>query len=129
MDDPLRRLIRELRTETCPREVLDRVAERIGPRPRFQPRRLVAFLVAGATALVALITWYPSSRPHLEPAPAAEVQPDHELVIRQTQGTLMYVGQVLLEAAVQAETTVANDAVPSLENAFRTLKNKIGSSI
>jgi hypothetical protein len=127
MDDHLQGLVRELRNERCPRAVLDRVAERIGHRTKLTRRwpRLLPWAIASALVMVAVSAWYWPSRRDLQPTAAAEVQVDRALVIQQTQGALVYIGHALIEAAAHTESTILNQTVPPLQNAFRTLKTKV----
>jgi hypothetical protein len=134
MDDQLQRLARELRDETCPRAVLDKVAERIARdraasgRSRYRLTRAIAsLLLIGA---ITIWQWQARREGHLATvALAAKAEADRALVIQQIRGALVYVGQVLLEAAVHSEEIILNEAVPPLRNGFQTAKDKVTKPI
>lgn len=134
MDQDLQRLTRELRKEKCPQRVLDEVARRISaqaseaPASAAYPRLLTTALITAALVIACgLVIWHPSpsgpAQPHL--APAAGPTLDRTQVIRQAEGTLGYIGCILLDAGSHTERIVLNQAVPPLRNSLVTAREKL----
>jgi hypothetical protein len=144
MDENLQQLTRDLRKETCPQRVLDEVARRISAQPP-APNRF-RYAIAGAlTALIVLggiALWRWPIDKGSPPAPQL-VQTDallrqkhyggqainRALVARQAEGTLAYIGQVMVHAGAHSEKVILNETVPQLRNSFETAKNKIMNRI
>ena len=133
MHEDLQQLARELRKETCPQRVLDEVARRISvesPSPNRFPYRIAAALGALAV-LCGIFLWrWPAGK---ESHSASEIVQsdaiDRGLVVRQAEGTLAYIGQVMVQAREHSEKVILNDAVPQLRNSYETAKNKIMNRI
>ena len=132
MDDRLQKLIAELRRESCPPSLMDRVARRLdrdraSSRPRqfsFLPRFAGAVLL---TVVVTAATWYWTPRPS-PPAPVvtiAQSTSDRALVLEQTQGAIVAIGRILIDAGNHAEDAVLSDALPHLIQTFRSAQTKL----
>jgi hypothetical protein len=130
MDDKLQELIRQLQRESCPPEVMDRVAERIAreqdtPHPL---RQVWAWGTAVLALLLALGAWQRQADRHAQKRVAeleARVRANRGRVAEQTAGALGYIGQVLLEVAAQSQDSILKEAVPPLREGLETTKNKI----
>jgi hypothetical protein len=135
MDEQLQRLVRHLREESCPPEVMERVARRIAQEKasarRFWPRW--GWAVACVVLLVTLGAWQWQSaldaqrrvaeleaREHADRARADRVR-----VAEQTAGALAYIGQALREAAAHSQDSILKKAVPPLRDGLQTTKNKV----
>lgn len=139
MDDPIPRLIRELRGEACPPSVTEHVARRIArdaaTRPR-RPRR-PAFVLAVVAASLAVIPGLPVLRSFLSrpdtsrPVAVATrpAEPDHAQIVEQTHVALALVGRFLLDAGVRAENAVLDEAVPPLLKGLHSAKTKLVSPL
>jgi hypothetical protein len=133
MDEDLQQLARELRKETCPERVLDEVARRISaqrpPPNRFRYR--IAAGLAASVALCSIALWRWPSREGSAPAPevASKEVVDRVQVARQAEGTLEYIGQVMVHASAHSEKVILNDAVPQLRDSFETAKDKLMNHI
>ena len=119
MDDQLQRLVRELRRESCPPEVIDRVAQRIA-REKGGARRL---RWAWGVALLALLVGFGGWQ--RQAVRQEKARGDRMRVAEQTAGALGYVGQVLLEVAAQSQDSILKEAVPPLRDGLQTTKNKV----
>lgn len=134
MDDPLERLIRTLRDETCPPAVLERASRRIA-RDRRKDRRWRLSWVPGLAVALAVVVLAAallrSGAPRRDTAASASAQerPDHALVLEQTQGALVLIGRILVEAGTQAGNTVRDEAGPPLLESFHTTRNRILHSL
>jgi hypothetical protein len=130
MDDKLQELARELRSESCPPEVMDRVTKRIArekapPRP---PRQAWAWGVALLALLLALGAWQKQADRHAQKRVAqleAKGRAARGHVAEQTAGALGYIGQVLLQVAAQSQDSILKEAIPPLRDGLETTKNKI----
>jgi hypothetical protein len=121
MDDQLQRLVRELRRESCPPEVIDRVAQRI-TREKGGARRLRSAWAWGVALLALLVgfgTW------QRQAVRKEKARGDRMRIAEQTAGALGYVGQVLLEVAAQSQDSILKEAVPPLRDGLQTTKNKV----
>lgn len=136
MDDPLSRLIRDLRTERCPDSVLERVARRVGrdPVPAAGSSRVRPLALAfGGVALgvVLLVGWlWRSSEPAGHPVHLAQSSvSERARVLEQTHGALVAIGQVLIDAGTRAEKTLLEETVPPLVDSFRTAQDKLNQAL
>ena len=131
MDEDLQQLARELRKETCPQRVLDEVARRISAQtpPRF--RYAIAAALAASVVLCGIALWrWPFGGGSPRPSKVAQKEAiDRAQVARQAEGSLAYIGQVMVHAGAHSERVILNDAVPQLRNSLETAKNKIMNSI
>jgi hypothetical protein len=124
MDPQLQRLIGELREETCPSAVLERVHDRIsregkaGRTWRYQ----LGWSMAMVAAVFAIGFWQWHARQEAQ-------RSARTLVIQQTYGALALIGQTLLEAAAHTENALLEEAVPPLRNGLETAKNKVTNPI
>ena len=134
MDDPREKLIRELRSENCPRSVLDQVNRNIardGGRSRPFPR-VIAFRLVGAVVAIVLGAWLigqviPRSKP--VPSLASPETTDRTRALEQTQGAIVMIGEVLLRAGTQVESSLLDEAVPPVLKSFHTAKDKLKHSL
>jgi hypothetical protein len=131
MHEDLQELARELRKETCPQRVLDEVARRISEQTPRRFRYAIAAALAASVALCGIALWrWPGGRgSQRAPEVAQKEGIDRVLVARQAEGTLAYIGQVMVHAGAHSERVILNDAVPQLRNSLETAKNKIMNSI
>ncbi len=140
MDDPVPRLIRELRGETCPRSVRDRVARRIArdaASAACRPRRpvfawgLVAALVVAVLVASAILLRPPRlpvpdhHRAEASSAAPTPSDPDRTRVVEQTQVALALVGRFLIDAGVRAENAVLDEALPPLLRSLHSAQTKL----
>jgi hypothetical protein len=131
MDENLKRLVEELRHETCPQRVLDEVARRL---PRKPPSRLgfkVAVAVVAAIVLSAFALWYlPEGRnTDGKPNAGSPVAMDSARAAQQAKMALGCLGAVLRDAGARSEEVILKKAVPPLRNSLQTAKNKIVNHI
>ena len=132
-DYDLQRLVRELRAETCPPGVMNRVAQRLSretartPQSRFP----LAWATAGLATLAAVGIWHDQvhrkahTRVTLELAEKAQL--NRARVVQQTEQSLIFVGYALHKALAHSETTISQQAVPPLRNGLQTLKSKLSN--
>jgi len=129
MHEDLQELARELRKETCPQRVLDEVARRISaqaPPPSPFRYRIAAALAASIMLCgIALWRWSVGGGSPRASEVAQKETIDRVQVARQAEGTLAYIGQVMVHAGAHSERVILNDAVPQLRNSLETAKNKI----
>lgn len=132
MADPLERLIRELRDETCPASVPDRVARRLAGRaaPSRSWRRWLAWGLAAAVVLVGILAVpNPTRRRDRGFATRSSTEADHVRVVHQTVGALAVVGHTLLRAADHAGNSLVRDAAPPLFKSYQTAKTKLTDNL
>jgi hypothetical protein len=127
MDENLKRLVEELRNETCPQRVLDEVARRL---PRNAPSRLrieLAVAIVAAVVLSGLALWrLPADRTaHEKPNAGSPVAMDSARTAQQAKVALGCLGAALREAGTRSEEVILKTAVPPLRNSLQTAKNKI----
>jgi hypothetical protein len=127
MDENLKRLVEELRHETCPQRVLDEVARRL---PRNAPSRLrieFAVAVVAAVVLSLLALWrLPADRmAHEKPNAGSPVAMNSARAAQQAEVALGYLGAALRDAGARSEEIILKTAVPPLRNSLQTAKNKI----
>jgi len=132
MDDQLQRLVRELRKQSCPPGVMDRVAqciseEKVGTRwSRLAWSLGIAFLTLIAAFGIGARQWKAvrhterqaaelPAKPHMERAHAAQ----------QAAGALAYIGQVLLETTAHSQNSILKKALPPLRDSLETTRNKV----
>ena len=127
MDENLKRLVEELRRETCPQRVLDEVARRL---PRHAPSRLrigIAVAVVASLLLSCLALWrWPANHiTHENPNTSSPVTMDSARAARQAGVALECLGAALRNAGARSEGIILKTAVPPLRNSLQTAKNKI----
>jgi len=127
MDEDLKKLVEELRHETCPQRVLDEVARRL---PRNAPSRLrieFAVAVVAAVVLSGLALWRMPAvlLSHQQPQAESPVAMDSARAAQQAEVALGCLGAVLREAGARSEEIILKSAVPPLRNSLQTAKNKI----
>jgi hypothetical protein len=127
MDENLKRLVEELRNETCPQRVLDEVARRL---PRNAPSRLrIGFAVAVVAAVVLswLALWrLPADRiTRGKPNAGSPVAMNSARAAQQAKVALGCIGAALRDAGARSEEVILKTAVPRLRNSLQTAKNKI----
>ncbi len=133
MHEDLQQLARELRKETCPQRVLDEVTRRISaqaPRPNWF-RYAIATALAAAVVLcgIVVLRWPSGGGSPQAPEVAQKNNIDRAQVARQAEGTLAYIGQIMVDASARSEQVILNDALPPLRNSFETAKTKIMNRI
>ena len=133
MDEDLQQLARELRKETCPQRVLDEVARRISaqapPPNRFRYGIATALAAAIVLCGIVVLRWpFAGGSPRASEL-AQKPRIDRAEVARQAEGSLAYIGQVMVHASAHSEQVILNRAVPPLRNSFETTKNKIMNRI
>ena len=127
MDENLRRLVEELRRETCPQRVLDEVARRL-PRPAPSLLRMkFAVAVFAAVVLGGLALWrWPADRITREqPNAAFPVAMDSARAARQAGVAFECLSAALRDAGARSEEIILKTAVPPLRNSLQSAKNKI----
>jgi len=124
MDENLKRLIEELRNETCPQRVLDEVsrrrqAENVPARRQWE----IAVIGALAAVVLALALWRrPAGHENSDVAPVAM---DSAQAAQQAEVALECLGVALRDAGNRSEEVILKTAVPPLRNGLQTAKNKI----
>ncbi len=131
MDDPLQKLVKELRGERCPASVMDHVAERIAADAtvRWRWLRRPALVLVILVLVVGLMAWHWPPRSIPQAGAHDMTEAERALVIEQTRGALAYVGHTLIKVAVHTEGALQDQAIPPLRDGFRTAKNKLIESI
>ncbi len=128
MDADWQKLARELRRESCPPTVLERVEQRLA-RERSMARGLrvrIGWAVAGCALVAAVAAWQTQQfQTRRAAALAAQTRAERARIVQQMEGALAYVGQALLQAAARTEDSLSKQAVPPLRNSLETAKNKI----
>jgi hypothetical protein len=127
MDENLKRLVEELRGETCPQRVLDEVARRL-PRPAPSRFRIgFAVSVAAVVVLGGLALWrWPADRFTREkPDAVSPVAMDSARAAQQAGVAFECLGAALRDAGDRAEGIILKSAVPPLRNSLQTAKNKL----
>ena len=129
MDDQLQRLARELRRESCPPEVMHRVARYISQeKAGMRFRQVWAWGAPLIALLVALGAWQRHAGLNAQKNAAelqAKAHADRARIAEQTAGALRYVGHVLLQAAAHSEDSLLKKAMPALRDGLQTTKNKV----
>jgi hypothetical protein len=129
MQPDLQRIARELKKETCPRRVRDKVRGRISAREA-SPRRLryaIAMAIAGLVLVCGLSVWqWHAVESARQQARLAELNTrERARVANQAEDALGWVGSVLLDAGAHSEKIISDRTVPPLRNSLETTKNKI----
>ena len=132
MQPDLPRLIHELKKETCPQRVRDKVRGQISARessPRGW-RLAIPALAAGLVLMCSLSVWRWRAIEHeRQQVRLAEVTLERARVASQAQDALGLVGSVLLDAGAHSEKVISDRAVPPLRNSLETAKNKLNQYI
>jgi hypothetical protein len=131
MDENLKRLVEELRIETCPQRVLDQVARRLARNARPRLRFEVAVTVVAAVVFSAFALWrWPAGRhSHGKPDAGSPVTMDSARAAQQAETALGCLGAALRDAGARSEEVILKAAVPPLRNSLQTAKNKIVNHI
>jgi hypothetical protein len=131
MDENLKRLVEELRHETCPQRVLDEVARRLPRHARSRLRIEFAVAVVAALVLSGLGLWrLPADRiTHAKPNAGSPVARDSARAAQQAEVALGCLGAALRNAGARSEEVILKTAVPPLRNSLQTAKNKITNHI
>ena len=127
MDEDLKKLVEELRRETCPQRVIDEVARRL---PGKQPSRLRIEFAAACTAVLLLAGWglWRLSEDRVAPPPpsgGSAVATDSTRAARQAEVALGCLGIALRDAGTRSEEAILRTTVPRLRNSLQIAKNKI----
>jgi type II secretory pathway component PulM len=124
------RIVRELKKETCPQRVRDRVRGRIAARESARLRYVMPLAFAGVIVVCCLCLWqwqvHENAR---QQAKLAQLTIERARVARQAQDAMGLVGSVLLKAGAHSEKIISDRTVPQLRNSFETAKNKIIQNI
>ena len=129
MQEDLPGLARELRTETCPRRVIEAAVRRISAEtpPRIRLRFAIPVVLAGAVLISGLLLWWQlavrnvGSRPEL-----VERQAHGRMqVAREAETALVLFGAVLRDAGSHSEAVISDRAIPPLRNGLENAKNRI----
>jgi hypothetical protein len=131
MDENLKRLVEELRKETCPQRVLDEVARRLPRKARSRLRIGFPVAVVAAVVLSGLVLWrLPADRiTHEKPNAGSPVAMHSARAAQQAEVALGCLGAVLRDAGTRSEEVILKTAVPLLRNSLQTAKNKISDHI
>lgn len=138
MHDPLQDLARELKAERCPDAVSERVAGRIaGARASRHPSRWpfpsrLHWALAGAGLVVVLgfgTMWHRPSPGLATPSPAHLTASRQALVREQTQGALLAIGRILIDAGAHTGSTLRDEALPPLIDSFHSAKTKLTDTL
>lgn len=129
MQPDLKRLTDELRKETCPQRVRDKVRGKISARVS-SPQRLrfaIPFAIAGLVLVCGLSVWrwQAMENMHQQAKLAAQTKLDHAEVAKQAEGALGLLGSVFANAGADSERIISDTAVPPLRDSLDTAKNKI----
>ena len=133
MDESLRRLVRELRQETCPQAVLDEVARRRSTAARSSNPFRYGLVGVGAVLvlLCAVAVWQRpaggDARGRTERAGRAN--PGGAQIAGEAEGALEYIGSILRDAGTHSGRVILKGAVPPLQNSLQKAKNKITNHI
>jgi len=86
-----------------------------------------AFVTTGLAAICGLVIWqWPTAREaQRRPGSAVHASLSRAQVVREAEGTLGYIGCVLLNAGARTEKIVLNQAVPPLRNSVTTTREKL----
>lgn len=128
MDDRLQRLKRELQSEKCPPHVLSRVRDRIAGERRRSTTWLRLPALSGAAVVLLLIAlatfqWSKTWKPDRTPSPEVPVAvTDTSRVAEEATMSLACMGHILFEAGSHSEAVIRKEALPPLQNGFRTLQ-------
>jgi hypothetical protein len=130
MDDQLQRLISELRKQSCPPVVMDRVAQRIAEEKAGTRcfAQAWSFGMAIVLLLVAFGVWqWKATRqtPRQAAAVVANSHTERARAAEQAAGALAYIGQVLLETTAHSENSILKKALPPLRDGLKTTRNKV----
>jgi len=114
--------------------VLDGVTRRLArDAGRGRPHSFViAIRLVGAFMAVVLGAWWIGQiLPRPKPVPSVTVseKTDRARVLEQTQGAIVMIGEVLLRAGAQVESSLLDEAVPPVLKSFHTAKDKLEHSL
>ena len=131
MDENLKRLVEELRKETCPQRVLDEVARRLPQNAPSWFRSAFAVAVVAAILLSGLALWRlpADSITHQKPNAGAPVAMDSTRAAQQAGVALGCIGAALRDAGTRSEEIILRTAVPPLRNSLQTAQNKLMNHI
>jgi hypothetical protein len=129
MDQNLQRLVSELRKETCPQAVLDRVARRLSTTAH-APNRFrygLAGVVLGLVLLcgVAVWQWQARDEAHEQTKLANGRSLESTRIAKETEWALGYIGSVLRDASSHSGRIVLKEAGPPLRDSLQKAKDKI----
>jgi len=128
MDADWQKLARELRRESCPPAVLERVEQRLACERSLAHafRARIGWALAGCALVAAVAAWQIQQfQTRRAAALAAQTRAERVRIVQQTEGALAYVGQALLQAAARTEDSLSKQAVPPLRNSLKTAKSKL----
>lgn len=129
MDPNLQRLVSELRKETCPQAVLDKVARRLSTAAH-APNRLRYGLAGIALGLVLLCAvavwrWQGSNDAHERTKLVNGTGLESARIAKEAEWTLGYIGSVLRDASAHSGRVILKEAGPPLRDSFQKAKTNI----
>lgn len=129
MQQDLSQITRELRKETCPRRVLNKVRGQISAMEGSRGRLpyATALALAGVVVVCCFAIWLSQGNKNSSPQATLVAHPqlDRAQVANQAEDALALVGSELLEASAHSEKIISDSAVPPLRNSIEIAKNKI----
>ena len=126
MDQNLQRLVSELRKETCPQAVLERVARRLSTARRAPSPFRYGFAggVLGLALLCAVAVWQWTSRDEAH-GPTNGTTLESVRIARETEWALAYIGSILRDASSHSGRVILKEAGPPLRDGLQKAKDKI----
>ena len=133
MDENLPRLIRELRSETCPEDVFVEAARRISAQApstkRFGYGISLGFATLGLLCCLILWRWPAAPNSQHQSRLSAPAVANRAQVARQTEAALEFIGGILVDAGDRSQRAILNQAVPPLRSSIDTARDKTISRI
>src|SRR5215469_7986705 len=116
MQEDLSQIAKELRKETCPRRVLNKVRGQISAKEASRGRLRYAMALATAGMVVAccftIWLWHGNENARPQTTLVVPPAPDRALVAHQAETALALVGSELLDASANSEKIISDRAVP-----------------
>lgn len=129
MQEDLSKITSELRKETCPRRVLNKVRGQISAQEASRGRLRYAIALATACAVVVccftIWLWHTGTNSPQQAQLIEHTKPDRAQVANQAETALAFVGSELLDAGAHSEKIISDRAVPPLRNSIEITKNKL----
>lgn len=124
MQPDLKRLINDLRQETCPQKVLDEVQRRTATKTSISLQLRFAICLTAAVLVLAggLLEWQREAGADRR---ASLKLAERTRIARQTEAALGFMGSLLAQAGTDSGKIISNRAATPLQNSFQTTKNKI----
>lgn len=129
MQEDLSQITNELRNETCPRRVINKVKGQISAQEtsRGRLRFAMGLAMAGVVVACSFTIWLREENENARTKTVLVERPnaDRALVAHQAETALALVGSELLHAGAHSEKIISDRAVPPLRNSIEIAKNKI----